>query len=253
MQSLIRCGLTVAVSLITTSTYAALFSESFNTDVPDTSGFMSSYSPPWSIPQTDGNVVNVSNGQMQIKEIINVNSITRVDVPGYNPATNPVLTIEADIGTHVSNAWFDTGLDLGEVFITFGPGYAGDGGRGWFKINNLWGAGDVDGTDMGFVPANDVMHHFKVVWTQNTGQYDVTITDGANPSNVFHYLFSNASTASAKGHPIGFVRTGPDDKFPNSDGLAIFDNLVITPEPGGALFLIAGGVLVLVRRNRVVS
>ena len=206
-----------------------LFTESFRTDVATNSAFLTQYSPPWSIASNpSSNVVRVVNGQLQVKEIVGSNTFTNVAVPGYSATTYPQLTIEGDVGANVNNGWFGVGLTLGGVVINFAPGYAAQGGRGWFKIDNPWGGGDVDGTDMGYVPANVVMHHIKVTWKQQAGQYDITITDGANSTHVFHYVWSHPSAVLAAGGSIGFVRTGPDDHQTATDGLGLFDNLYIS-------------------------
>ena len=215
------------------------FTETFATLAAGTAAFEGAYSPPWFLNPTadDPNEVSVADVNtkrvMTIKEIVQGSSTRRtVLINGYNASSYAQIVVEADIGSTTNNGWFDVGMDLGDVYITFSPGYAAEGGRGWFKVNNNWGIGDLDGTDMGFVPANFTLHHMKVIWNQQTAEFDITITDGDNPSNVFHYLWTHPTAVSAAGKPLGLIRYGSHDHLAGSDGQGLYDNFTVTPQNG---------------------
>jgi hypothetical protein len=118
--------------------------------------------------------------------------------------------ISARVGADASDGSYSVGLVIGENNIVFHPGYGG----GALRVE---GPGGFGNTNVGFTPANGVLHNLEVT-CDGAGGFDVTLTDGANPANVFTASFTNAGSV---GGPVGFRRAGP------SLGRGFFDDLMI--------------------------
>ena len=144
------------------------------------------------------------------------------------------ITIFAQIGAGNSNGDYNVGLVLGDNNLVFHPGYPAGGA---FRVE---GPGGFGNQDMGFVPANDVLHQFEFHSFPN-GDVTIRVTDGQNAANVYTASFNNPGSY---GGPIGFRRSGP----PNDDG--IYDNLQIIPEPTLLLPLALAAIGLAGRRRR---
>jgi hypothetical protein len=145
-----------------------------------------------------------------------------------NPAPTGEIVIKVDMGWNgkdvdpvVAPGFGGCGLRLGQVInngiettlsedsMVFHPGYPG----GAFRIE-----GDPvfeANQDMGWTPAVGVMHHVEI-HSFPDGQFDIKVTDGANPSNVYAMSFTNPD---AYGGDIGLLA--------HAGGASYYDNLTI--------------------------
>lgn len=198
------------------------FSETFGTDAADTAAFNTQY-PALSV--TGPNEVSVSGGVAQILGN-NANDTTFAAVSGFSSD----VVISADIGAVESNGNYNVGLQIGDNSLAFHPGFTGVPGA--LRIE---GPGGFGNSNMGFVPANNVLHHVEVVQHAN-GMFDLTVTDGSNPLNVFTTSWFNPG---AVGGDIGIRRSGPTA---GAGSVGLFDNFQITsvPEPSRAVLLVLG-------------
>jgi hypothetical protein len=150
------------------------------------------------------------------------------------------IVIRGQLGASNSNGNYHVALLVGQNAIAFHPGFGGPGMFGAFRIAGPGGMIQSN-SDMGFVPANGVLHQFEVHSFPN-GDFDVTVTDGANPENVYTTTFN---APAAYGGPVGFRRSGP------AFGDGMFDNLEITVVPEPTLLApVAFGLLALARPRR---
>lgn len=133
---------------------------------------------------------------------------------GY--AAGSELVLKIDMGFDGQPGFGATALRLGGNTILFHPGYNGPPGA--FRAE---GPGGFGNSDMVWVPAIGVLHHVEV-HSFPTGLFNVTVTDGANPSNVYATSFTNAASY---GGEMGPAAAGA--------AAAIFDNFSIQaiPEP----------------------
>jgi hypothetical protein len=135
---------------------------------------------------------------------------------------------------------------LSESTMVFHPGYNAPPGS--FRVN---GPDGFPNENMGWVPQLGVLNHVEVDSFPD-GTFNITVTDGSNPTNVFHESFIDPL---AYGGDIGFLAAGW--------GSAIYKNLSITlggsglgsgsavPEPARlAMFSVAGAALLLGRVGR---
>ena len=135
------------------------------------------------------------------------------ELPG--PGAMTPFTVSAQVGSDpgaIGN--FNVGMKIGDNTISVHPGYGG----GAFRVN---GPGGFGNQNVGFTPAVSVLHKLTVTG-DGAGNFNVTLTDGANPLNTYSRGWTNA------GNPvdtIGVIRSG--DKTP--DGL--FDDLSVPPAP----------------------
>ena len=156
-----------------------------------------------------------------------------------SPAPTGEIVILAQVGASQSNGNYNVGLVVGQNNLSFHPGFGGPP-AGAFRVE---GPGGFGNSDMGFVPANGVLHQFEVHSFPN-GDFTIKVTDGSNPANVYNAAFNNPGSY---GGPIGFRRSGP------ASGDGQYDNLQISivPEPSviGALGLGLGCLLARRRRQ----
>jgi len=146
--------------------------------------------------------------------------------------------LSALVGADNSGGSYNVGLTIGENSIVFHPGF---GGGGAFRVN---GPGGFGNQNMGFVPANGVMH-LLTVDADGTGNFNLTLVDGADPSNVYSTTFFNPGSV---GGDMGLYRAGP------AVGFGLFDNFIVlqeVPEPSTWILLALGTLgLAAVRRRR---
>lgn len=195
-----------------------LFEETFDTDTGSSAATLSTY-PAFSL---SSGTATVSGGVMNLQ---NSGNFT-IDGSSF---TGPFF-IEADITKTSGGGSYNVGLLIGPNRIVFHPGLGG----GAFRVEGAGGYGNQYAT---WTPSQSDLHHF-LVEADGTGNFDITITDGANPSNTYTGSFFNAG---ALGGDIGLTLSGTTT--------ALFDNFVIsafaplpplTPEPGSlALFGVA--------------
>lgn len=234
-------GIVLAVSLwaCASSTSAALlFEETFDTDVANTAAFNAQY-PAFTTSGPDP--VSVVTGVATITNGTGANNTTTATIPGYFQE----IFVSADIGALSSNGSYNVGFAIGANNVVFHPGLAG----GALRVE---GPGGFGNTNVGFTPANGVLHQLEVHQLPN-GMYDITLTDGSNPLNVFNTSFTNLGSV---GGPIGLRRSGPVGTSP---GQGLFDNFrvedtTVVPEPStfllAAFGLLGVGLFRRSRRNR---
>ena len=156
--------------------------------------------------------------------------------PTLNYPGNNVF-VSADITANNSSGTYNVGLALGSGGvnydrIVFHPGFGG----GAFRISV--NAGDGANVGMGYTPGNNDPQHVQLSIAPS-GLVNVTITDSANPLNVFTTSFTDARVYGAD---VALFRSR-DDPVAGKDGQ--FSNFSITqvPEPSTVMLLAVGGLL----------
>lgn len=153
---------------------------------------------------------------------------------GMPVAFDPIIVF-ADIGATDSNGNYNVGLQLGPIRLVFHPDHPGAAVR-------AEGSTDLfNNTNIGFTPADNVLHHFRAEISPFSNTVLFSITDGANPSNRYSGSFTTPS--NIYGQVIGFTVAGGTGEY------GLFDNLAIVPEPA-SLGLLATGALTLWGRRR---
>jgi len=156
-----------------------------------------------------------------------------------NPTPTAEIVIKIDMGNTSGGGQGSAQLLLGNNKIVFHPNFdAGGSIQGAFRVE---GPGGFPNTAVSFNPANAVLHHMEV-HSFPSGLFQITLTDGNNPSNVFNSSFTSPTSY---GGPIG------PSYF--SGGTGIFDNLSITvvPEPKSIMLLAGiGTAWTKLRRSR---
>jgi len=146
-------------------------------------------------------------------------SVTPTPVPGGG------ILINVDMGYDGGPGTGSTSLVLGANVINFHPGYNGPPGA--FRVD---GPGGGPNQDMGWVPALGVLHHVAIL-SSPSGIFNVKVTDGNNPSNVYMTSFTNVGSYGGQIGPSAVGSPG-----------AMFDNLSITavPEPTSIVMSLVG-------------
>lgn len=158
-----------------------------------------------------------------------------------NPAPAETLLISADIGSTLSDGSHNVGLQIGDNNIVFHPGFPGGGA---LRVGGPNGFGN---TNMGFIPANGVLHHLEVLVDPNTGLFTITFTDGLDPLNTFTTSFTNLGSI---GGDIGFRQEGPlTGEFGLFDNFRIERISPVVPEPTSVTLLGLAGLAMLRRRR----
>ena len=144
---------------------------------------------------------------------------------GY--AAGSELVINIDMGFDGQPGFGATALRLGANTMLFHPGYNGPPGA--FRVEGTGGFGN---SDMVWVPPLGVLNHVEI-HSFPSGLFNIKVTDGSNPSNVFTTSFTNPASY---GGEIGPSAIGA--------AAAIFDNLSIqaVPEPSTIVTSLAGTV-----------
>jgi len=209
-----------------------LFLETFDTDAPNSGAFESAY-PAFSVGGDAGVPVSASGGQAVIVNNGVGNLFANATVSGFSGD----VTYSLDIGASNSNGSYNVGFQLGDNRIVFHPGFASGGA---FRVE---GPGGFGNQNMGFVPANGTLHHLEVVQNSASGLFELTLTDGDNPANIYTNSFTNLASVGAD---FGPVRAGPTTET------GFYDNLRVEgiPEPSVfGLFGLSLSALVLRRRR----
>lgn len=150
-------------------------------------------------------------------------------------------TVSVNPETNTIHGVSDAGLIFGGYRVLFHPGYAGWGGleRGRFRIEEWQMEGRplrlIVGTDMGFIPALDYLHHIEVFVTMdgNDLKIDISISGLGTDSlmHTFNYTYYGSPSV------LGVGRVGVSIHGGNKDD-AFFDNLMV--EGTGAIIHIRG-------------
>jgi hypothetical protein len=208
------------------------FNESFNTPSNDTS-FSTNY-PAFTttgvLSRTvdAGGILRLGSGSVPASTFT---TVTPFPVPAGGILINVDMGFNGGAGTGAAS------LKLGNNVINFHPGYNGPPGS--FRVD---GPGLGTNQDMGFVPQLGVLNHVQIL-SLPSGLFNITVTDGTNPANVYTTSFTNAASY---GGEIGPAAAGAPS--------GMFDNLSITavPEPASLVLAAAGllGTIVSAHRHR---
>jgi hypothetical protein len=146
-------------------------------------------------------------------------SVTPAPVPGGG------ILINVDMGYDGAAGTGSTSLVLGANVINFHPGYPSPPGA--FRID---GPGGGPNQDMGWTPGLGVLHHVEIL-SSPSGLFDIKVTDGSNPANVYTTSFTNLGSYGGQVGPSAVGSQG-----------AMFDNLSITaiPEPTSIVMSVVG-------------
>jgi len=127
---------------------------------------------------------------------------------GYAAGSELVINIDMDFDGQPG--FGATALRLGANTILFHPGYNGPPGA--FRVEGTGGFGN---SDMVWVPPLGVLNHVEI-HSFPSGLFDIKVTDGSNPANIYATSFTNLASY---GGEIGPSAIGA--------AAAIFDNLSI--------------------------
>jgi hypothetical protein len=203
------------------------FNETFNTPSSD-ANFSSDY-PAFTTTGTltrtvdAGGVLHLGSGDFPATTWTTV-------VPSPIPVGGVKIQIDMgwDGGGVTPPGFGSAALKLGANVLAFHPGFGGPP-AGAFRIE---GPGGFGNQDMGFVPTIGVLNHVEIL-SLPSGQFNIKVTDGTNPANVYIATFTNASSY---GGPIGPAAL--------AGASGMFDNLSITAAPEPASFGLAAMALV---------
>lgn len=205
------CVASLSVALAVAGPASLPFNESFNTSGSDAS-FATDYpafttTGALSRSVDAGGILRLGAGGVPASTFTTV-------TPSFAPAS--ALLIKIDMGFDGPAGSGAAALKLGANVINFHPGYNGPPGA--FRVD---GPGGGSNQDMGFVPTLGVLHHVEIL-SSPSGLFNVKVTDGANPTNVYAASFTNAGSY---GGEIGPAAVGAAS--------GMFDNFSITavPEP----------------------
>lgn len=185
-----------------------LFQETFDSDAADTAAFIGAY-PAFTVGGDPSVPVSVADGRLVITNDTNSNIFANATVSGIGGD----VTYSLDIGALDNNGAYNVGLQLGQNRIVFHPGFPTGGAL------RVEGPGGFGNQDMGFVPANGTLHHLEVKQNAASGLFEITLTDGDVPTNIYTNSFTNLDSV---GGTFGPVRAGP-----RMGAIGFFDNLVV--------------------------
>lgn len=208
-----------------------LYYQPFNTDTANKAATLAAYPD---VTFTNGAALSVTGGV-----VTGDNGNFTINAA---PFTAPYyFAADVTYAGNTSSGCCNVGLQIGTNRIVFHPGFSGGGA---FRVD---GPGGFGNQNMGFVPANNVLHHIEVEALPG-GIFNLTFTDGANPLNVYMNTFTNPANTGA---PLGI--TGQGAATIMFDNLEVFNfiEVPLAPEPGSlALFGCAAAGLLAWRQVR---
>lgn len=207
--ALVACALLVVVNL---SASADVLRETFDTDA---SGAAVAATYPLFVQSDSGSgVVDVSGGVLRISDTAN-------DFVFFTTAGDATTTrITTLLSKTIAGGSQNTGIAIGDNALVFHPGFGG----GAFRVEGPSGFGNQN---MGYTPAANTMHLMTVDIDPLTGQHDIRVVNGGNPTQVYTASFTNLG---AVGGDVGARRGGA-----NTGGdTTLHDNLTVTR--GNTLF-----------------
>ena len=218
MKTSLHILLMVAFVVISSHAGAAVMTETFDTDTVGRTATLAQY-PNFIFTGSGGETdVNVVNGELQLissgNGVANRNHFV-VHVPTFSG-----VTLKGNVTKTPAGSSFNAGMTLGGSDIVFHPGYGG----GAFRIE---GRNAIGNQNMGFtVGGHPVQHQFELN-IDNTGLVNISVTDGANPGNVYNYSYTDATLLS--GGRLGFNVAG------GNGNTGVYDNLEFdAPAPPAA-------------------
>lgn len=208
-------SLVAFVLLVGSARGDTLFQESFDTDTANTAQTITQY-PDLAVGISGLDEVLVTGG---VLELAPSSGDSRFGLTSGFPGD---LVISVDVGGDVVDSipgnWH-VGIAIGGNRLIFHPGFSVLPGA--FRVES---GGGFTNVDMGFVPALGVLHHMEVRIDAATGQFDITVIDGLDPSNVFNASFTNPGYSPAS--LIALTVGGSP-----GTGLGLFDNLTVQSAP----------------------
>lgn len=218
--ALVGTGLYIAMACTASAAPIILYQQSFDTDTPDTPATLSTY-PEFSL--SGSGPATVSGGVLNLG-LNNSNDFTRSGFSGDIQIEGRLGGINVAVGSSRSE-WV-----IGGVRALFHPGFPG----GAFRFE---GAVSLGNQNMGFTPAAGVLHTIRVRQFGD-GDFDVTVIDGNDSSNVFTRSFTDLASVGGDFGPRYL-----------STGTGIFDDITVrhaaellaTPSVGSQL-MVAGGM-----------
>jgi len=214
-----------------------VFSESFDgPDLPDTLTYSAPTGHAWSI--------DASNQLFDDFDGTANTSVRAITKAGFTDPSLPVVySLDTGKPQGAAPGSYNVGMHFGGYTALFHPGYGGGAFRmgGGFSQSNL---------NMGFTPAQGVLHHMEAQTVMSGGNLLVNVsitglgTDGLD--HEFNYFFVD-STPNINTGTFGAHRSGAGNEV--SD--AFFDNFQaeILPEPA-SLALLGAALLPLLRRRK---
>jgi hypothetical protein len=202
-------------STVGIATGLLLLDETFTEPAANQSAFESAYGASFA-SEFDNTNVAVVGGRLELATTTGFGEASVTAHSFVSPDAG--IVIIADIGADSSNGDFNVGIVLDDTPIVFHPGY--ETVPGAFRI------GTGSNLDMGFVPANGVLHHWEIE-VSPVGQVSISITDGSDPNNTYSTSYADASLAD--GFSVGLHREGGAGSAAHA---GLFDNFMIALQPG---------------------
>jgi len=232
---------------------AAVYSETFDTDVADLATFTTTY-PNVTAAGTDVAVVGgvITAGANEETEFVVTSAAA-----GFGADFGSAYTVSGDIGGLGGGAlsYSPTLMISSNLGIEFG---LSSGGNEFFRIlardfptnTATVGGIPVQVADIGFdIVSGDLYRVTADIVRNGDGsvQLDVSVAD-ANSAAVYNAATQNYSAADAAAlfgsySQVGFRKRG------NDSGQLLADNLTVVPEPGSLALLALGGLAMLRRRR----
>jgi len=225
---------TLVVLTMSVSAFAAYVDEHFNTD---TANLAVDY-PDYAL--TGNGSGSVSGQQLRLNSggspALGFTTLSTLPAsPDYDIRVQLTST-GGTPGNHNVGLFLGTGtpgsMGANDNLIVFHPGFA----TGALRVQGTGGFGN---TDVGFTPAQGVLHTLAV-HRDGAGTFTVTLSDGSNPANSFTTSWSNPSLTTFK---VGVATVEALSGTPTG----IYDNLFAIPEPSSVLLLGLGGGLLASR------